>query len=299
MAAALWGGHRAPFTLLGGYLGAGKTTIVNHLVRQPVGRRLVVLVNDVGAVNVDAALIAAHDGVTMSLTNGCVCCSIADDLGQTLEQVRALPEPPDHVVLELSGVAEPDRVSAWANTAGFRLDGVVVAVDAELIGSQLDRHEVGDTVAAQLGAADLIVLTKTDLVADGGDAARRRIAEHSTAPVVVAVDGELDAEVMFGIDRPTASTAATAMPVPAVPGDGATNAGHRVSVRDLGDVTAAELERIIEDLPADVLRAKGLIRCRETDHPFEVNVVGRRRRVRPRPDLDQAVAGTELVVIEH
>ena len=293
MTGALWNGRRAPFTLLGGYLGAGKTTIVNYLVRNASGRRLVVLVNDVGAVNVDAALIAAHDGVTMSLTNGCVCCSIADDLGQTLEQVRQLPEPPDHVVLELSGVAEPGRVSAWANTAGFRLDGIVVAVDAELIGTQLGRPDVGETVAAQLDAADLIVLTKIDLVADGGQVARGHVATHAAAPIVTAIDGSVGAEVLLGLDRRGGGSAELR------PGVEPTDTGYRVTVRDLGDVTRAELESVIEGLANDVLRAKGLIRCRGAAHPLEVNVVGVRRRLRDRPDLDMDRAGTRLVVIER
>ena len=102
-----------PFTLLGGYLGAGKTTLVNRLLAT-TDRRLVVLVNDVGAINVDVALIASHDGETLTLSNGCVCCAIADDLGPALERVRELaagPNPPEQVIMELSGVAEPARVA--------------------------------------------------------------------------------------------------------------------------------------------------------------------------------------------
>ena len=147
---SLWDGRRAPFTLLGGYLGAGKTTIINHVVRHAGGRRLVVLVNDVAAVNVDAALIADHDGTTLSLTNGCVCCAIADDFAQTLEQIRSMPEPPDQVLMELSGVGEPARVAPWASTAGFRLDGIVVVADADQIVDLSSREYVADTIAAQL-----------------------------------------------------------------------------------------------------------------------------------------------------
>ena len=76
--------ERVPFTLLGGYLGAGKTTILNRLLTRSAARRIVVLVNEVGTVNVDAALVADHDGPTLTLTNGCVCCAIHDDFGQTL-----------------------------------------------------------------------------------------------------------------------------------------------------------------------------------------------------------------------
>ena len=183
-----WGhtpsGHRVPFTLLGGYLGAGKTTIVNHVVRNAGGRRLVVLVNDLAAVNVDAALIADHDGTTLSLSNGCVCCAIADDFAQTLEQIRAMPETPDHVLMELSGVGEPARVAPWASTAGFRLDGIVVVADADQIAELIEREYLGDTIAAQLRSADIVLLTKTDLAADAGAAARSLIGVRSRAPII-------------------------------------------------------------------------------------------------------------------
>lgn len=153
----LWDGRRVPFTLLGGYLGSGKTTLVNHALATSGGRRLVVLVNDLGAINIDVDLIAEHAGSTMSLTNGCVCCSIADDLGQTLEEIRAFTEPPDHILMELSGVAEPARVAPWAATTGYRLDGIVVTADAEQIDAQLTDELVGDSVRAQLVSADLVV----------------------------------------------------------------------------------------------------------------------------------------------
>ncbi len=282
-------GRRVPFTLLGGYLGAGKTTILNHLIRHADGRRLVVLVNDIGAVNVDASLVARHDGTTLTLTNGCVCCSIADEVGPTLEQIRALDPPPDHVVMELSGVAEPARVAPWASTPGFRLDGVVVAVDAEQIRLQAERPDIGDTVRAQLGAADLVVLTKTDLVADDGASARSQVAGLTAAPVVTAVDGHVEPGVILGVDRtaPPETVGAAASPEQPV--------GHRVgSIRF--DGTRAELERLLDQLSPSVLRAKGLLRCRDTDVPIEVNVVGRRRRLQPRPDLSGG--GDVIVVIE-
>lgn len=287
----IWGGHRVPFTLLGGYLGAGKTTVLNHLVRHVSDRRLVVLVNDIGAVNVDASLIAAHDGATLTLTNGCVCCSIADEVGPVLEQIRSMDPPPDHVVMELSGVAEPHRVAPWASTAGFRLDGVIVAADAEQLESQLARTDIGDTVRAQLVAADLVVLTKTDLAADEGAAACAAVAGETDAPVVPAVDGVVEPAVVLGIARPTT-------PVVGDPGTPARTAGiHLVTTRRFAGGSRTDLERLVEELPESVLRAKGLIRCSDADHPVEVNVVGRRRRIRPRPDLEGG--GDILVLIER
>lgn len=283
----LWNGRRVPFTLLGGYLGAGKTTIINHVVRHGAGRRLVVLVNDVAAVNVDAALIADHDGTTLSLTNGCVCCAIADDFAQTLEQIRAMPEPPDQVLMELSGVGEPARVAPWASTAGFRLDGIVVVADADQIVELASREYVGDTIGVQLAAADVVALSKTDLSIDGGAAARILVGEHTQAPIIEVRNGVVDVDVVLGVGRrPAASPAASPQVL-----------DYDTSVVDVGVPTVAELERLLADLPGDVIRAKGLIRCSDVEVPVEAHVVGGRRTVRTRPDLVAERTDPRIVLI--
>ncbi len=296
----LWNGHRVPFTLLGGYLGAGKTTVVNHVVRNPLGRRLVALVNDVAAINVDAALIADHVGTTLSLTNGCVCCAIADDFAQTLEQIRAMPEPPDHVLMELSGVGEPARVAPWANTAGFRLDGIVVVADTDQIVELADRDYIGDTIAAQLASADLVLSTKADLAADGGAAARSLIRSITTAPIIEVINGVIDADVVLGLDPPRTDPSRTVLPrmVPGTNRHRAAPVGrYETSIVDVGAATLAELEHLLVGLPTDVIRAKGLVQCSDQVVPIEAHAVGRRRAVRRRGDLDLSRADNRLVVI--
>ena len=133
------GGHlgpdRIPMVVLGGWLGSGKTTLLNRLLRASGGERFAVVVNDVGAVNLDAELVAARDGATVELTNGCVCCSIGDSLALTLRDLVLSDRPPDRLVIEASGVAEPDRFAAYGDRRRIRLDGVVVAVDGTRAGS--------------------------------------------------------------------------------------------------------------------------------------------------------------------
>ena len=285
----LWNGDRVPFTLLGGYLGAGKTTVVNHVVRHAGGRRIVVLVNDLAAVNVDSALIADHDGTTLMLTNGCVCCAIADDFAQTLEQIRAMPEPPDHVLMELSGVGEPARVAPWASTTGFRLDGIVVVADADQIVELASREYVGDTIVEQLRAADLVLLTKTDLAADGGAAARSLISGHCGAPLIEVVEGAIDTDIVLGIERAGAPLSPPSTQVGA----------YETTVIDVGSATLAELEQLLADLPPHVIRAKGLVACSDQDVPVEAHVIGTRRSVRRRPDLAIDRAQNRLVIISR
>src|SRR5689334_9991881 len=98
-----------PLTVIGGFLGAGKTTLVNHLLRGGHGRRIAVMVNDFGAINIDAELVADRAADTISLANGCICCSIGDSLMLALIELLHRPDPPEHLVIEASGVADPAR----------------------------------------------------------------------------------------------------------------------------------------------------------------------------------------------
>jgi len=148
-----------PLTVIGGFLGAGKTTLINHLLRTAT-RRFGVLVNDFGAINIDAALIAARDGDTVALTNGCVCCGTGGDLGGGLARLAGRVE---HVIVEASGVSDPWRVAQLALVEpGFDLEPIVVLADASALAGQLRDRWVSDTVRGQLMTAELIVLNKAD-----------------------------------------------------------------------------------------------------------------------------------------
>ena len=163
-----------PLTVVGGFLGAGKTTLVNHLLATAT-RRFGVLVNDFGAINIDASLIAARDGNLVALTNGCVCCGTGGDLGAALP--RLVMRGVEHVIVEASGVSDPWRVAQLALVEpGFGLEPIVVVADAAALTVQLDDRWVADTIRGQLLAAELIVLNKTDRSAcmvEARDAIRR------------------------------------------------------------------------------------------------------------------------------
>ncbi|MEH6496318.1 MAG: GTP-binding protein [Pseudomonas marincola] len=156
---------RIPIILITGYLGAGKTTLINHLLSSDHGRRIAVLVNDFGAINIDASLIVDRDEQAISLANGCVCCSITDDLGAALDAQATRDEPPEIVVLEASGVAEPQRIALHAGYwPGFRLDATITLVDAETVRARALDKFVGKLVQNQIKAGDILILNKTDLV---------------------------------------------------------------------------------------------------------------------------------------
>jgi G3E family GTPase len=192
-----------PVTILGGYLGAGKTTLLNRILTGSHGQRVGVIVNDFGSLNVDARLIVAHDGDTVSLANGCVCCSASDGTGEALAGFIRRADSLDRIVIEMSGVAEPARLAQ--NVAAFRLpvDGVIVLVDAEQLPAQLANRYVGRTVARSLSQADLIVVNKLDIASPGAVAATEAaLDQHAgTAPRVRAVQADIPLAVLFGLDR--------------------------------------------------------------------------------------------------
>ena len=156
-----------PVTIVSGFLGAGKTTLLNHLLHQEHGYRIAVLVNDFGSVNIDAALIEAVDEEVVSLANGCICCSIREDLLETVWSLLERPDPPDYILIEASGVANPGAIAFTFAAAGrhesIYLDAVVTVVDASMELDFLD-EETRVLCNNQLEAADLILLNKIDLV---------------------------------------------------------------------------------------------------------------------------------------
>lgn len=156
-----------PVTLIGGYLGSGKTTLVNHLLRENQTQKIAVLVNDFGDLAIDAQLIESTDDNIVSLNGGCVCCSYGNDLSNAILDVMALQPAPDHIVIEASGVALPGAIaSSLSLIQGISMHGVVIMTNVETIQAQSKDRFVGDTIQRQLDSADFVVLNKIDLIDD-------------------------------------------------------------------------------------------------------------------------------------
>ena len=154
-----------PVTVIGGYLGAGKTTLVNYLLRNANGLRLAVLVNEFGELAIDKDLIETEEDGLISISGGCVCCSFGGDLIAALENLSQMQPRPDHILIESSGVAKPSAIfDSITLLKGFAADGVVVLVDTETIRENANDKYMGDTVLAQITQADILLLNKCDLV---------------------------------------------------------------------------------------------------------------------------------------
>ena len=191
-----------PAIVIGGYLGAGKTTLVNHLLRHAEGRRIAVLVNDFGEVSIDADLIVGAEGGVLSLAGGCVCCSFGSDLVGSLTEVLQRQPAPDVVLIETSGVGIPSAVVRAASLVpGLRLESTVVVADALTVRERaLDRY-VGDTVRQQLDDADLLLLNQTDRVDAHTLAALQAwwSADHPLTPLWPTQRAQVPVQAILGL----------------------------------------------------------------------------------------------------
>ncbi len=273
-----------PLSVIGGFLGAGKTTLINQLLAEGCGRRLAVLVNDFGAVNIDAALIAGHDGETIALTNGCLCCSIGDSLIAALDGLQRRRVPLDHILVEASGVADPARVADLARLdPALALDGIIVLVDAERIRGQLvDRH-IGDTVRRQIDGADMIVLNKMDL--PSAEAGRLVLDElrrlWPDLPLVTTTGARVPAAILL---EPAAG-----LPAPAAPNRLSAPADHAAQFLSWcfeadRPFAPQPLAQLLDRLGGGVLRAKGTVfLAGDPAQAMLLQLAGRRWSLAPHP----------------
>lgn len=285
--------RRVPVVLVAGQLGAGKSTLVNHLLRRADGVRIGVVVNDFGAIGIDAMLVAGQASAVTSLANGCLCCTTdANGLAGLLAELTAPSARLDLVVVEASGLAEPrelvrlllDAIAGEARHAAY--GGLVVVVDAV----------TGETDGV-VRLADLVVLNQVDRVADPAPllAALREIAPGPVLPVVRgAVDPALLVDPPARRRPPRSGQLAFDVLLREDAGHPHT-AAESVAVERDAPLDPARFAAFLEAGPAGVFRAKGVVRFPGAA-PFVVQTVGTAIRVRPAPrSVD--VAGARLVFL--
>ena len=279
-----------PMVVIGGYLGTGKTTVLNRLLTDTQGRRVAVLVNDFGEINIDAAMIRARSDDVIQLENGCVCCSIGDKLVQALADIGEREERPDLLVIEASGVSDPMRIAQVGMLdSAYRLNAIVVTADVSRLGENLNDPLVGDMVRQQLSAATAVILTKCDLVSEEGVLESTEVVKRmaSRAAIFRAEHGAIPLSVFVDVPPVEATPQPRGSNLTAHDGrwkKQSMNASLHSSItsfayRTTGRFHKQQLRQVLRELPAGTLRAKGIVQVHGKERAQEFHVVGGRVRV--------------------
>ena len=222
--------QKIPATVVTGFLGAGKTTLIHHMLENAGGRRIALIINEFGDLGVDGDILkgcgdatCAEDDI-MELSNGCICCTVAEDFIPTMEKLLARDTPPDHIVIETSGLALPQpliRAFNWPQiSTRVTVDGVITVVDGKAVVDGQFAHDVAAVDAQrslddnldhetplselfedQIASADMIVINKSDLLqSDEADALFGRLKNQARdgVQVVKATMGALPVDVLLG-----------------------------------------------------------------------------------------------------
>jgi G3E family GTPase len=286
-----------PVLLVAGFLGAGKTTVINRLLTAPHGRRLAAVVNDFGAINIDAELLAGNADGMVALQNGCICCTLQGDLLRTLSLLLRRNPVPEGIVIETSGVSDPAEIVRnlldpviWREAA---LDAVLCVLDAEALA---DRPTLPEDALwlSQLRAGDFLVLNKADAVSPatlGG--LREQLGKLAPGRTVLeAHHGEVPAGLFF-TDEPAD------MPDRAVPNVSRFSTPNFESVSWTSDrpLSLPRFQAALSRLAPDLVRAKGILRFEGQARPMLFQMVGQRATFGAAPPVPEGAAPVRLVLI--
>lgn len=327
---------RIPATVITGFLGAGKTSLIRHMIENNRGKRLAFLINEFGDLGIDRELLlgcgieGCDEEDVIELANGCICCTVADDFLPAIEAILARPNPPDHILIETSGLALPKplvKAFAWPEVkARVTVDGVITVVDAKAVseGRFADDEdavqalrEADDAVdhdnpleevfEDQLLCADMVVLNKLDLLEDGmADRIERDLAAHLRPGVrfVHAREAAVDPLVLLGLNSAAEDDLANRPSHHDDHGDGVDDHDHddfdsftlRLAAIDDADALDARILQAVTD--HDILRVKGFLDRPGITRREVVQVVGPRlRRYYDRAWRSEEHRRSELVVI--
>ncbi len=301
-----------PVTLLTGFLGAGKTTLLNRILNGQYGLRVGVLVNDFGAINIDAELVEGVEENTIRLTNGCVCCEIRDDLVLSLEQLLTREDAVDYVLLEASGVSDPEGIVMTFLDQKYerllRLDSITCIVDAEAVFTHGDDAALNTLKMRQIGFADLVVLNKVDLVSpEHIEVIKEWIGHHlNRIRIIEATRCEVPLEILLAVGRFHPANVVLQREEDDVEED-----EHHHEHGDVGAMfqtwsyesdRPCSLERLRQmvrrELPASIYRCKGIIFAADSpDQRLTLQAVGRRTEIFELDGWGERTPRTQIVAI--
>ena len=191
-----------PVTILSGFLGAGKTTLLNHILSNQVGVKTAVLVNEFGEIGIDHDLIVTTEDNMVELSNGCICCSINDELKDAVERILERPDKMEHIVVETTGLADPLPVAMTFGATELRdatrLDSIITLIDAENFNDEVLHTQIG---RAQVIYGDILLLNKTDLVSKKRlEEVEKKLRDVKTdARIMHTIQGEVPLPLLLSV----------------------------------------------------------------------------------------------------
>jgi cobalamin biosynthesis protein CobW len=325
---------KIPATVITGFLGAGKTTLIRHMLENAKGRRIALIINEFGDLGIDGEILKGcgdalcKEEDVIELSNGCICCTVADDFVPTMRKLLDRPNPPDHIVIETSGLALPQplvRAFNWPEIKSrVTVDGVVTLVDAKALSEgrfaddeealrkqreadpNLDHENpVEELFEDQLNCADMVVLNKTDLLADGDLAALSKDLKtkmRAATRLVPASHGALSIDALLGLGANAADDLGNRLSHHEMEGEVQHDHDDFVTfIVSPGEASDQKglLNKIEAALSAhDILRLKGFADVRGASSRLLIQAVGPRLNAYfDRPWKPGESRGTELVVI--
>ena len=305
-----------PITILTGFLGAGKTTLLNRILNGDHGLRVAVLVNDFGAINIDAELVIGLQDDVISLANGCVCCTIRDDLLETVIQTIDRPEAPEYILLEASGIADPSSIAVTFVDSELRdrirLDSITCVVDADQVFAYPENPALEHLKLRQIAFADMMILNKADLAGqDQVKKVRAWIDEHfSRLRIVQTSYCDVPAEILLSVGCFDPSRAE--LDRPALEHADCTDVncrgehhGHDHSrtfstwnYETNRPLSLEALREAARKLPENIYRAKGVVYTSDApDRRAVLQVVGRRVDISVQEEWGGRIPRTQIVAI--
>jgi len=304
-----------PVTILTGFLGAGKTTLLNYILHAEHGLRVAVLVNDFGTINVDSQLVVDVDADdTIELSNGCICCTIRGDLLQALINLTKRDVPPEYVIIEASGVSDPLEIAMTFRRPELEpfigVDSVLTVIDAEQVQSLEGQNEV--LAVLQIGAADIIIVNKVDLVNEVHlDDLKAWV--HSIVPKARLLEttyGRIPLDLILGVGRfaPERLLQRPQQDIHVHTPDHDHDHDHDHSMvfstwswTSEKPLSLKALQRTIDRLPTTIYRAKGLLYLADAPERIgQLQVVGKRASITWGDDWQNRTPTNQIVVIgEH
>lgn len=285
-----------PVTLVSGFLGSGKTTLLNHILSSDHGLRMAVMVNDFGAINIDSDLIVSQTQTTVSLANGCVCCTVESDLIEQLGRLLSNRQNrPEYILIEASGVSSPGKIARTLKYPQFRdalaIDSIITVVDTEQF-EQLE-GDMAQLAMDQLDVADIIVLNKVDRVERHQIEALKCRWLYPSARILECQYGDVALELILGVGRSDPSPLNLQQQA-----SDHSSLFESWSFASDRPMALEPLRATLAQLPVSIYRAKGTVHIAEVpEMRFVMHLVGSRCEILPDRPWGDDTPHTQLVCI--